>query len=56
MKEFFIFIEDEATEEQVKAIAAEIFILSPLIVGVYRPAQGSCIEDRVTHSAPAATQ
>jgi FtsZ-interacting cell division protein YlmF len=56
VKEFFIFIDEDATEAQIKEIAAEIFLMSPLVVGVYRPAQGACIEDKITHSAPGATQ
>jgi hypothetical protein len=56
VKEFFIFIDDDATEDQIKSIAAEIFIMSPLVVGVYRPKQAEHIEDRITHNAPGATQ
>lgn len=56
VKEFFVFLDDDATEDQIKSIAAEIFILSPLVVGVYRPAPGARIEDRVTHATPEATQ
>lgn len=56
MKQFFVFLDDEATEDQVKSIAADIFILSPLVTGVYRPAQGARIEDRVTHETPEMTQ
>ena|GEM_PF-2267253 len=56
MKEIFVFVEDDATEAQIKAIAAEIFIMSPLVVGVYRRAQGVPVEDKITHPTPEATQ
>ena len=56
MKEIFVFVEDEATEAQIKSIAAEIFIMSPLVVGVYRRAQGMPSEDKITHPTPGATQ